>query len=139
LKEKFFASGVPVQWQGLLRLGVGEARGIFRSQLDGLFGQLSQEIRNAITAHVQIPGLDNEFVQSAGAISDSLKGAKLDGYAKINGDAMSALRVNGELQLALGKNSSDDANSSGGMKFSGFYEATELENDTPPVGCILPG
>ena len=136
IKKQFFASGTPVQWQGLLRLGVGEAKGIFRAQLDAMFGQLSQELRSALTPH--LAGLDNSPIDAVGHISNALKGAKFDGTANINGEALSKLRVNAELQLRLGAGNDAAADSGGGMKFSGFYEASELESDSPPIGCLKP-
>jgi hypothetical protein len=86
-----------------------------------------------------LPALDNTPIEAVGQISEALRGARFDGTANINGESLTKLRVNAELQLRLGTGNDAASDSGGGMKFSGFYEATELESGSPPTGCLRPG
>ena len=126
IQEQFLGSVVPARFQFLLKSRFSEARGLFRQQLDAVFGQINGMVRQAMVDKIG-DTFDTLPKASLDSLEKIVKGTRLSGYARINEHSIEELRVDGHFVFSL--------HDEKGMAFDAWYLLHTWQSDSPAYGC----
>lgn len=125
IRDQFNASALFGQFHAVVRGYVYELDAAMRSAIDSVFAEINQVIMDIVDDFLPVDGPLREFL---GDIAGSYAHGKLDGYARINGDALRTLRLDGEFET----------NFPDPFAFNGYIEINQLKSgDTGPTACFL--
>ncbi len=100
--------------------------------VDGILGTLSA----GVLARNTPPNTPPSFTSGLGGLSDKLKAASLNGYARINGDSLEELRLDGSVNLGIGSLSGGKPDE-GGMTMHAFMHVKSIRSDSPAAVCAF--
>ncbi|MFO1502037.1 MAG: hypothetical protein U1G07_27305 [Verrucomicrobiota bacterium] len=132
LLAEFYSSFVPERIALVLRARFSDSRAAFRQALDAVFGQVNRALRDALLQQFGDEVLPDDVERGLGTLGSSFEGAKLSGYARINGDSLEEARVDGKLGLSL-----EDPKKPFG--FEGWILVSNRKSDRPGAACRDPG
>lgn len=112
-------SGTAMQ---LLRQHVGDTQTMARQAVD-------DALRFAENLISQTLDSSGTVTSALGNLSNYTAAARLKGYARINGDSLAELRLDGQVRLKV----PDD------MKFDGWFLLRSLDSTTPNAACLAAG
>lgn len=113
--------------QKQLREYVQDAVAVVQKEIDNGLQQVNSALRDVIATH--LAGIDQQINQEiVGPMSDFIGAGRLTGYAHINGDSLTELRVDGKFRFKVPEK----------MDFEGYLQIKQLTSDNRG-GCIPPG
>ena len=124
LTDQFAGSAFAGSATPLLRQYAGDPQTLARQAVDDTL-RMAERLVAA--------GLDNAagapVKQALGALADNIAAARLRGYARINGDALHELRLDGQARFKA----PDE------LKFDAWFLLRNLESTTPASACLVDG
>jgi hypothetical protein len=113
--------------QKQLREYVQDAVAVVQKEIDSGIQQINSALREVIATH--LAEVDQQINQEiVGPLSDLIGAGRLTGYAHINGDSLTELRVDGKFRFKVPEK----------MDFEGYLLIKQLTSDNRG-GCIPPG
>jgi len=104
----------------LLRQHLGDPQTLARQAVDDALRMAEQMV---------LPVGDGNSLPGLGSLKDYVGAAELRGYARINGDALHELRLDGNVNFDLLND----------MKFDGWFLVRDVDSDTPRGACLAAG
>ncbi len=98
IRDTFNASPLIGDFHRILRSYVHELDAAMRSGLDSAFAQINASIIDLVDAFLPV---DSPLAGFLGDLSGSAASGRIDGYARINGDALRTLRLDAEFEFSL--------------------------------------
>jgi hypothetical protein len=98
IRDTFNASPLIGDFHRILRSYVYELDAAMRSGIDSGFDQVNQAIIDIVNAFLPV---DSPLVGFLGDLGGSAASGRIDGYARINGDALRTLRLDAEFEFSL--------------------------------------
>jgi len=115
IRDKFNASVLVSAFHTILRSQVYELDAAMRSGIDSTFAQINRIILDLLDEFIPVDGPLRGFL---GDLAGSAASGKIDGYARINGDALRTLRLDADFQCSL-----PDP-----FAFNGYLEINQLDS-----------
>lgn len=108
----------------LIWINLGDSRDLVRQAIDDAIRKMETYFIEALAE-----GLPAE--KALGDLSNFVAGGSLRGYARINGDSLHEIRIDGEAEFSFGKEQEGDEEGSKKMKFAAWFLFRNLESATP--------
>lgn len=124
VREAFHASVSEQNIRSFLASALGDAGFQTRGAFDGVM----QAVDEIIQGVNPLPDIPTESVPGSD-VASAFKGAKIQGYARINGDSLHELRLDGDLILAV----PDE------MKFRAWFILRDVDATMPGGACLAAG
>ena len=124
IRDRFNATELVAGVQNTLRQYLYDLDALMQEGIATLFAELNKTIVGAIA---QFLPTDEEMEEYLGDLSNIAAAAEIDGYARIEGDSLRHLRLDGRMQLKL----PDD------FEFGGYVEINQLDS-FGDSGCSFP-
>jgi hypothetical protein len=115
IRDKFNASVLVSAFHTVLRSQVYELDAAMRSGIDSAFAQINRIILDLLDEFLPVDGPLRGFL---GDLAGSAASGKIDGYARINGDALRTLRLDADFQCSF-----PDP-----FAFNGYLEINQLDS-----------
>lgn len=115
IRDKFNASVLVSAFHTVLRSQVYELDAAMRSGIDSAFAQINRIILDLLDEFLPVDGPLRAFL---GDLAGSAASGKIDGYARINGDALRTLRLDADFECSL-----PDP-----FAFNGYLEINQLDS-----------
>lgn len=122
IKDAFYATELVADIQEAVKERLYDLQASFNEAVDSAFAALNKAIRDALSK--VLAGLDNTINNTLGSFGAKLGAGSLTGYARINGDSLDELRIDGEFEL----------NVPDPMTLNAYLLIKELDSDGP-AGC----
>lgn len=115
IRDRFNATQLVADVQEMLKQRLQDLDALVQESIATLFAEVNQFVMEVITQY--IPSNDN-LEQYLGDLANVAAAGSLDGYARIEGDSLRHLRLDGKMQLKL----PDD------FEFRGYLEINQLDS-----------
>ena len=124
IRDRFNATQLVADIQNRLRQYIYDIDALMQEGISTLFAELNRVVIKALT---QFLPSDEEMEEYLGDLANVAAAAQIDGYARIEGDALRHLRLDGKLQLKI----------PGDFEFGGYLEINQLDSNGDS-GCAYP-
>jgi hypothetical protein len=132
IRDRFIGSSVTSETQKVFKQHLQTVVSDSLQGVDGILGTLSAGVLARNTPPNTVPS----FTSGLGGLSDKLKAASLNGYARINGDSLEELRLDGKVNLGIGSLSGGKPEESG-MTMQAFMQVKSIRSDSPAAVCAF--
>lgn len=124
LSDRVLGSAFGSQALSLVRMHLSDTQYELRQALDGTLATLKDAAKAGISDAAQgVLGTDLNSFTGMGSIT---------GHARINGDTLNELRIDGKLHMALGGEALDSTDS---LKVDGYFILRDVDSSTPDGAC----
>ena len=108
-------------------------------RVDGILGAIGGAVVKKNTTPLGV-GEEPTYAEGRGGLSDKLKAGSLRGYARINGDSLEELRLDGSVNLGIAGPLSGGEPDNKGMKLDAYMLVKSIKSDSAvPVCGFDPG
>lgn len=128
IEDRLFGSVIFQSVQASLNQHLYDLDGSLRGTFDSVMQQLNNTIRSALSQALNL-GSDSFSSLGGGDIGGSMGAARVAGYAHINGDSLTELRVDLHAKLSV----PDD------MKLDAYLRIRSLDSEGQGAGCVPAG
>jgi hypothetical protein len=119
ITDEFYASAIPVDIAQILRQRVYDLDASIRRACDSVMSTVNNTLRDLLSDY--LAELDDSINGCLGDISDYVGAGQIDGYAHINGDSLTELRLDGAFQWKV----PDE------LEFKGYLIVRQIDSDAP--------
>jgi hypothetical protein len=127
VEDAFYATAMVAEVQEAVKERLYDLQAGFNEAVDSAFAALNDAIREALSD--VLAELDTSINNTLGSFGDKLGAGSLTGYARINGDSLDELRIDGEFELSV----PDE------LKLNAYLQIKELDSDGPEGCSSAPG
>jgi hypothetical protein len=127
MQQRFLTSALPGRLQRILRSRFYDLDSGIRQAVDSGFQQINQIMEDAVSSSLAL--LDRHLDSFLGDLQEVMAGGQIDGYARINGDTVPELRLNGKFQWRV-----PDP-----LEFRGYLRILQQSSSSDGGGCYAPG
>lgn len=127
VRDHFFGSRIASEYQRIFKSYLNPLREGVALQTD----QIMAELEAAARAKLEVPVVE---ATALGSMASALKSNGLRGFARINGNSLETLRLDGEFNLNILSSSDEARDGSSGMSLKAWMEVKAMHSDSPPSG-----
>ncbi|MCW1886773.1 hypothetical protein OKA04_18685 [Luteolibacter flavescens] len=137
LKESITGGVMAQAVQPLVRGLFTELRDQFRGAIDLVFGEINRVLNRAVKGLIAAGAEEFRDLaektgvpeSAAAGVGDFMAAARIDGYARIHGEEIQQIRLNGRLKLKVAVT----------LAVDGYFELNNYESGIPNTSCRNPG